>query len=95
MKPRRAAALALVGWILVLPPVRERGGRDVRAPLGQWGAGWQTFNSEKECNAFLADTTKQRGWWSTYGGMCVTENDPRFAQARATMLRERSGAKPN
>ena len=95
MKPRHAAALTLVGWMLVLPPVRERGGRDVRAPLSQWDADWQTFKSEKECNAFLADTTKQRGWWSTYGGMCVTENDPRFAQARATMLRERSGAKPN
>src|SRR5215469_15536307 len=101
LKLRHAAALALVGWMLVLPPLRgpyEGGkccGRDIRAPFGEWGAGWRTFNSEKECSAFLGDMTKEREWFTTYGAMCVTENDPRFAQAYATMLRERSKAKPN
>jgi hypothetical protein len=95
MRFRHGAMLALASWILVLPPVRERGGRDIRAPLSEWGVVWRTFKSEKECDAFLADTTKERGWFTSYGGMCVTENDPRFAQARDAARREGYKAKSN
>jgi len=93
MNLRHAAALALLAWILVLPPVREHGGRDIRAPLGEWGMVWRIFKSEKECNVFLADMTKARGWWTYYGGMCVIENDPRFVQTRAAATREGYKAK--
>jgi hypothetical protein len=95
MKLRHVAAVALVGWILVLPPVRERGGRDIRAPLGKWEMFWGTFKSEKECDAFLGDMTKERGWWTSYGGMCVIENDPRFAPAQDAAKRERYKANSN
>jgi hypothetical protein len=39
MKPRHAAALALVGWYLMLPPVvggKHHWHLDLSAPLSQW-----------------------------------------------------------
>ena len=35
MKPRHAAALALVGWFLMIPP-NTGGSRDEGAPLSKW-----------------------------------------------------------
>jgi hypothetical protein len=35
MNPRHAAALALVGWYLIIPPLKGLG-RDERAPLSKW-----------------------------------------------------------
>jgi len=42
MKPRHAAALALVGWYLMIPPLQSAnrddpsGPRDLHAPISQW-----------------------------------------------------------
>jgi len=36
VKPRHAAALALVGWYLMAPPIRPGGGVDLKAPMSQW-----------------------------------------------------------
>ena len=36
MKPRHAAALALVGWYLMVPQLLPNGSVDFKAPLSQW-----------------------------------------------------------
>ena len=91
MKPRHAAALALVGWYLMLPPI-ERGGSGgqfwvpANEPLSMWSTD-RTFNSEDECNSALADLKQPR----TYSGnaeqaqdmqrqraICVSTDDPRL-----------------
>lgn len=47
MKPRHAAALALVGWYLMMPPVDVRGERS-SIPFAQWTK-VTAFNSAAEC----------------------------------------------
>ncbi len=54
MKLRHAAALALVGWYLLIPPVfspmgeHHRSFNDLNAPLNQWDI-WAKFDSEIGC----------------------------------------------
>jgi hypothetical protein len=36
MNPRHAAALALVGWYLMVPPMYQHHEIDDKAPLSQW-----------------------------------------------------------
>jgi hypothetical protein len=58
MKPRHAAALALVGWYLLLPPVLPHSGPaglvpskqlvDLRAPIVMWEQ-WRAFDSASAC----------------------------------------------
>ena len=61
MKPRHAAALALVGWHLMWPPVvvikgpgvhRPPTYDDVEAPLNQWTAVGPILKSEAECQQY-------------------------------------------
>jgi hypothetical protein len=66
MKLHHAAALALVGWYLMLPPLRPDGPRsdppkgsdrvkaDLSAPLSQWEAisTGKPFGTKKECEAY-------------------------------------------
>jgi hypothetical protein len=51
MKPRHAAALAMVGWYLLYPPWNaEKGREDPGLPLNRW---YQvaTFDSSADCEA--------------------------------------------
>jgi len=48
MKRRHAAALALVGWYLMLPPVKQ-GTIHTEAPLGKWEVN-EAFESAERCN---------------------------------------------
>ena len=51
MKPRHAAALALVGWYLMLPPINSWPGTpwiDRNAPLSKWTM-QAAFNSAHDC----------------------------------------------
>jgi len=52
MKPRHAAALALVGWYLMVPPLgwsdSTRGAVDFGAPLSTWFLS-KSFDTAKEC----------------------------------------------
>jgi hypothetical protein len=54
MKPRHAAALALVGWYLMIPPVfspmeqHPRSFNSLSAPPNKWDI-WAKFDSESEC----------------------------------------------
>ncbi len=54
MKPRRTAALALVGWYLIVPPIPvDRTGPASKWPLAnysQWGIN-ETFESSAACEA--------------------------------------------
>ena len=51
MKLRHAAALALVGWYLMVPPPIGKGEMiDLKAPLAKWNHwGESPFKTEKDC----------------------------------------------
>ena len=55
MKLRHAAALALVGWYLLIPPVfspmgsNPRSSNDLSAPLNRWDIWGNAFDSEVSC----------------------------------------------
>jgi hypothetical protein len=52
MKPRHAAALALVGWYLLIPPLVNAPYKvDTEAPLTNWKV-YQTFDTREECDKF-------------------------------------------
>jgi hypothetical protein len=51
MKPRHAAALALVDWYLMQPPMLSSGGEDHSASLTKWAI-IGSFDSAKECEAY-------------------------------------------
>jgi hypothetical protein len=53
MKPRHAAALALVGWYLVVPPPYSQGAHSL-PPLSKWSI-YKWFESADLCNFFRAD----------------------------------------
>jgi hypothetical protein len=84
MKVGDAAALALVGWYLMLPPMR--GGRpDESAPLSQWVI-IESFNTAKECNMLLQADAESRTHFTPLGepllkasaAKCVATDGPRF-----------------
>jgi hypothetical protein len=56
MNRRDAAALALVGWYLLIPPVfspmgsNPRSSNDLTAPLNRWDILGRHFNSEESCS---------------------------------------------
>jgi hypothetical protein len=54
MKSRHAAALAIVAWYLMIPPVGIDNMVDARAPLSQWRKG-VSFKSEAACADSLKD----------------------------------------
>jgi len=66
---RHAAALAHVGWYLMLPPLRAEGPRtdpntsfkaDLSAPLSQWKtiSTGKRFDTKEECEAYPAHLMK-------------------------------------
>ena len=53
MKPRHAAALALMGWYLLVPPLVNAPYKvDTEAPLTSWKV-FQTLNTREECDKSL------------------------------------------
>jgi hypothetical protein len=90
MKPRHAAALALVGWYLLVPPsMNGSGNLNAKAPLAQWineGA----FDRADDC-----ESARANGAMATAGGatseqqikslremfahaQCIGTDDPRL-----------------
>lgn len=57
MKTRHAAALAIVTWYLMIPPIGADNKVDANAPLSQWRKG-VSFNSQKECDDSLKDAVQ-------------------------------------
>ncbi|MGO9056161.1 MAG: hypothetical protein ACLQU2_02055 [Candidatus Binataceae bacterium] len=57
MKLRHAAALALVGWYLLISPTTDQNQADLEAPLSKWqNAG--SFDSASDCEAIRRRVTK-------------------------------------
>jgi hypothetical protein len=54
MKHRHAAALAIVAWYLMIPPINAHNKVDAHAPMSKWKRG-VSFDSEKECDESLKD----------------------------------------
>ena len=89
MNLRHAAALALVGWYLMAPPLSKDGDRvNENAPLSTWII-TQSFDSARECERFwvfmdskvdanvnLSPVVKQGHHLS----VCVASDDPRLAK---------------
>jgi hypothetical protein len=82
MTCRHAAALALVGWYLMVPPAAETPRFDVKAPLNKWAID-SRFNTGGECRNTLAARRAKEArkdveprLWSF--GKCVASDDPRL-----------------
>jgi hypothetical protein len=88
MNARHAAALTLVGWYLMLPPI-PGGKLDETAPLSRWEI-QNTYGTQTDCQSSLslivtealaelqtpmADEKKQLIRRSSFG-TCVAEDDP-------------------
>lgn len=69
MKPRHAAALALVGWYLMMPPVTSDGRIQKDAPLSRWYI-FSNFETKEEC-----EKARQVSSGLT---ICVASDDPRL-----------------
>ncbi len=54
MKSHHGAALAIVIWYLMIPPINADNRVDAGAPLSKWRKG-VSFESAKECQASLKD----------------------------------------
>ena len=54
MKPCHAAALALVGWYLILPRVLPNGATDIKAPLSEWEQSG-VFDHAADCNQAMLE----------------------------------------
>ena len=95
MNLRHAAALALVGWYLMVPPYSERPIPPSNLPpLSKWSI-YQRYNTPDECRQVRSDITS--GWLqdsppdfvqrfvnnfkSTFArAKCVATNDPRLKE---------------
>jgi hypothetical protein len=81
-----AAALAVLGWFLMLPPTSPDYPRgNVDAPLSQWSKRPITYRDKDECEHVLdqqrrLQKQKNKQIITQYLGtaMCVSEDDPRL-----------------
>lgn len=71
MKLSHAAALALVGWYLMLPPVSSDGRIQKDAPLSDWYI-FSSFDTKEACE-------KERQV-SGVSAICVASDDPRLKE---------------
>jgi hypothetical protein len=109
MKPRHAAALALVGWYLMIPPVRGAPGEILeQAPLSEWEFSNQ-YDSKAECENFvkesnehIQETLKQCSNGDCainvtrpIFGRCIAANDPRLKNNTSVKSSNRAPAISN
>ena len=69
MNSRHAAALALIGWYLMLPPVNSDGRTQKDAPLWRWYI-FSSYETKQACE-------KERQV-SSPSTICVDSQDPRL-----------------
>jgi hypothetical protein len=93
MKPRHAAALALVGWYLMTPPPEldqasgkfNFGSVDLMMPLSGWTIE-DSFDSVQECKkeqaAMIADDRRVKALRlrADMAALCIGTDDPRLAK---------------
>ena len=96
MMPRHAAALALVGWYLMVPPVRGAPGEILEhAPPSQWDF-YEQYDTKAECEkAIPSDKEIQENMKQCSNGdcaintalpglgRCFAENDPRLKEKKS------------
>jgi hypothetical protein len=86
MKPRHAAVLALVGWYLLVPPLRHSGFDD-SAPLSKWWA-YKNFDTAADCANGLEEMSHRSEKYAREHGSkdtshknrCIASDDPRLAK---------------
>jgi hypothetical protein len=88
MNLHHAAALALVGWFLMVAPVEQTGPFakvDIKAPLNEWDS-QATFDDRQACeNArteYLAYPPPCCGEVGEKGILCVASDDPRLKKTK-------------
>lgn len=84
MNLRLAAALALVAWYLMMPPMVRGHHFDTSVPLSKWNVA-KAFDKEEDCNKFLSDAvTVSRSKQVAIGvegysaSRCIASDDPRL-----------------
>jgi hypothetical protein len=93
MKVRHAAALALVGWYLMVPPLIEIEGKrkpNLDAPISEWQQ-VDSFDSADACKQRLDDRLREMrdstfsnpsdrpvAIWQSQLGECIASDDPRL-----------------
>lgn len=86
---RHVAALAIVGWYLIMPPRLPQGGPDLNAPLNQWmhGDAADSSKSKQDCEQFrqaLMEGMERAGKMTDLTrtvmehSQCVSTDDPRL-----------------
>ena len=89
MKPRHAAALALVGWYLMAPPL-YKGEVEEKAPLKKWTV-FQSFGTVAECSQWLSVMLDKADLDPAHrtvvkhrllAASCVSTDDPRSRKNR-------------
>jgi hypothetical protein len=87
MKSRHAAALALVGWYLMAPPL-YKGEVEEKAPLKKWTV-LQSFGTVAECSQWLSvmldkadldPATRTVVQHRLLAASCVSTDDPRLKE---------------
>jgi len=83
VKFHHTIAVALLGWYLMVPPLRSHGSTavDVAAPLAEWHI-FKSFDSATECESFREKIRKGGKGTEYYNAIltsaCVASNDPRL-----------------
>ena len=92
MKTRHAAALALMAWYLMIPPLAAPDGLsiDTTAPLAQWYNMKPSFASKQECESTKAkmialhphpsSPAEQLRLDGAKAALCVPSGDPRLKE---------------
>ena len=83
MTPHHAAALALVGWYLMIPPVRDGTQPDTQAPVSAWTV-FRKFDSAAACQEWKLRLETRARRSGKYGPrpafMCIASDDPRLKE---------------
>jgi hypothetical protein len=91
MKLRHAAALALVGWYLMVPPI-ENGQLNLHAPVSRWEIE-SSYDRADDCQRIIArfvqmyphlkdegsGFTKAKAW-PMVNAKCIATDDPRLKE---------------
>jgi hypothetical protein len=77
MKPRHAAALALVGWYLMAPPILQEMG--FQRPLSQWQL-YDRFETLAECRQLKDDQWNKFVDAHDSDGRGMITDDPRLKE---------------
>ncbi len=92
MNPRHAAALALVGWYLLMPPLPRSSsgeiGSDLSRPLSEWRFSVSVYDTESNCDKEIDAMNQRAARWarehrtmlSLSHAQCVASDDRRLKE---------------